>query len=188
MIADVVSAGVEAILVVGLVNEPYALRLENHGDYDAGCGLVETVSASDVGVSFQATFHYEDLTREPRLEITDDGQGTIIGGLFAGGKEWEFTQPGSMELIVPPSGWIPMRLVRDEGDWDIQPETEGQPDGIVFDVKARWHGTATENFSSEQTPVDLEVECLFASTVLLQYVPPDRIGATWGPAFLGAQD
>lgn len=176
---SVVEGGVEAIFAGAQVHQPYELQLGGFGKEVSGCGLVPTASASSVGVSFQATFHYADLSQEPRLEITDDGQGTIIGGLFAYGEEWEFTQPGSMSLEVSDELWVPVRLERDDdGSWAPRQVLDGrQPDGFVFEVDASWRGTATENFSSEQADADLEVTCIFASTVLLHYVEPGDLFA-----------
>ena len=175
-----VADGVSQFGMTADVIQPVELHFEESalgGDRTMymSCAFIPTIGPEGPPrVSFQAIVHPNDVRQQPRLEFTDDGQGAIIGGLFAGGREWEFTQEGrSITAISVEFG----RLERGRnGDYDIYSASDySSADGMLLIVGSKWSGEATDNLTSEQTFVEIRSYCYLVSNVFLNYVTPQYI-------------
>ena len=138
---------------------------------DPTCWLKGTI---DAGIVFGSSFQeFESPQSEPRLTLADNGTGTIIGGLAIDGKEWEFGGPGSVAKfysLVPfyfwdegPPGYPGFSVDPSQPEWG-DPTLE---DFVLF-LFATWSGTASENFSGDKAPVEVNVNCTFVPTWVLE--------------------
>ncbi len=125
--------------------------LEDDFDTVAGCSILQT---ADGLIIAQASFHHStDRNLYSSFSMSDNGDGTIVWGLYdaATGEEWSATGPGSATIKYA-------RLEDPLGGWDFLGLDEQSDDlYVVIDFT----GEASENFTTDKSTASSRVLCHF---------------------------
>lgn len=166
--ADITLVNPIAAAFLHLAGGDFTFPPAKDGEQVATCSLATSLEPSgQLSTVFSGEFRPWDQAAQPRLSFTDDGQGTVIGGVAINDKEWELTQSGHADFTFNRAAAY--KLHKDgTGTWQAEVATLDDSDAIAFGMWATWVGTATDNFTSETTGMDIEMYCEFASLSLAQ--------------------